>query len=651
MSARLASRWQAALLGVVAGLAAVAPLAVFLRAYDPGALRELVFELAALCAAFAWALKSLERGRFELPDALVPLLAPAAALALWSGLRCALDSSPLPGLPFAVAAALGFLLFACSALELGGLDVVSKLSSAALAAAWAAALYGLLQRLGLEPSWLLAWRGGGPGEAVGSTFLRPGLFGAFLALCVPLIFFKRLDEERDPWLKRLDLLLLALCAACAAWTRSSEALASFVVLCLATAALLAAMIPSRAARREALLALLAAAGALAAATALEGPALFADASFMLQYKRLMWPAAARAALAKPFAGQGYAALPGALASRAPVAALALTGAHGALLTPSSGLLELTARLGLLGALLWLWVLAALWRTVWRARRAFARSASVGELHALACLCAAVFGLAAAGALVGQASPADFAWLFWPLAGCLAGLTQLAPASRVVRVLPMTLTPSGRRGVYAAAALAFVGLSVMPVRWLGGEVALNQAQALARAGDWEGAQEKLSAVPAGSPDYVAAQYMLGGALLAAGKPQEARFQLERVADLSPDYALTDYLAAQACARSGAWACALAQARRQRELDPLLVDNEGVLADAAKTAGRFDEARRAALTAIALEPKDPVHWLALSEIYARERKLGAAARVRRTARRLQRQNRAGGGRPRPVLPPEG
>lgn len=621
-----AARWQKTLGALIVALAALAPLAVFLRAYDPGALRDALFQLAALAALFAWALKSLERGRFELPEALWPVILPAAGIAAWAAARCALDGQWLTGFPQALRQALGFFLFLTCALELGGHDVIGRLSGAALTAGWAVALYGAWQAVSAAH------------QPVAATFLRPELLGLYLGLCAPLVAFKRLDEERDGWLKRLDLALLALCAAVAAATGSFEALLGFAVPCLSTAAFIAAMIPSRAARREALLSLLAAIGACAGGLAFNGPALAADAAFAFQYKSLMWPAAARAALAAPLLGRGFSAEASALAGQAPQAVLALTGSHGALLGPSSALLETVVTGGLLAAALRLWLAGALWAAAWRARRSFARAASVGELGALAALCAAVFGLAGVS-LFGQASPAAFGWLFWPLAGCLAGLTQLAPKSRVVRVLPVFMGDGARRRVYAGAALVFVGLSILPGRWLAGEVSLNQGVAAARAQDWTTAEKDFAAVMPGSPDYLAAQYMLGNALLQAGDAKAALAQYARLDSLSPDYALVNFYAAQACARGGDWSGAVARAKRQRDLDGGFVENEALLADAAQMAGDLALARQAALTAVSLSPNDPLRWLELSKVYARQRKIGEAARIRRMARRLRRAQDGG------------
>ena len=101
--------------------------------------------------------------------------------------------------------------------------------------------------------------------------------------------------------------------------------------------------------------------------------------------------------------------------------------------------------------------------------------------------------------------------------------------------------------------------------------------------------------------------------------------------APAFALLQFLKGRALFRLGRWELAEAAFERQHALDPTFVLALEGLAAAAKEAGNYSRARQAALTAIALEPKDPLHWLALSDIYARERKLGQARDALQRAKR--------------------
>lgn len=613
MNPRLASFWQRAAETAVAALLLAAPVAVLMKTYDPGALRSVVFQLGALAAVLVWALKSLERGRFELSSSASPWLVPAAGLAAWAVLRWAFEPARAAGLPAAVDALLFFGLFAAAGLELGGYRSVARLSGWALAAAWVVAL---------QPSF----------------FLSPEAAACYFAVCVPLAAFKRLDPERDEWLKRFDLGLLVLLAAGAAWTGSASGLFAFGLSSLVTAAALAGFVPSRAARREAVVLVGVLAGAVLAAAVFKSGAVGRDALYQLEARRALWPAALSTAFSQPLFGLGLAGFEAELSRRPPVELITLTGAHGARLSAAGEAFTLFGRLGLVGVLLALAALAGLWRSVLRARRAFAQTAGVGELTALACLTAAVFGPLLAS-LFGAGSPRDLPWLFAPLAGALGGLTLLAPRDRVVRVIPLGLSPQAVKRAYAPAAVLALAVAVLPGRWLAADLTLNQGAALASAGKHEEAAALLARVPEASPSGPAALYFKGNALLESGDPKGALEAYARLDALMPGFAQADYFAALAHARAGQWAEAVARASRQSERDPLFAPNLALLADAALQTGDLAAARKAALAAVALEPNDPMRWSSLSAIYAKERKTGEAQDALRRARALKRRPRDG------------
>jgi predicted Zn-dependent protease len=68
----------------------------------------------------------------------------------------------------------------------------------------------------------------------------------------------------------------------------------------------------------------------------------------------------------------------------------------------------------------------------------------------------------------------------------------------------------------------------------------------------------------------------------------------------------------------------------------VKNLEALSVAAKSVGDFDLARKTAMTLIALDPKDPAHFLLLSDIALREKKAADALRHARKPRPGQKKS---------------
>lgn len=214
MNGKLAAFWHKTGETALLVLAFVWPLASYLQTYDGGAIKTATFELGVLVMAAAWFLKSVERGRFELPARAVWLLAPAAALLGEAVFRFTGLEHKAAALPAFLDRVLCIVAYGVCVLEFGGQDVLVRSRAWLLRAAWIAGLYGLCQRYGLDP---LPWKGAFDGR-VFSTLAAPEEFASFIAICLPLCAVGLLDRERGFLAKAADIALSALLCANLLWT-------------------------------------------------------------------------------------------------------------------------------------------------------------------------------------------------------------------------------------------------------------------------------------------------------------------------------------------------------------------------------------------------------------------------------------------------
>ncbi|MBI3553457.1 MAG: hypothetical protein HY077_13255 [Elusimicrobia bacterium] len=580
MSAKMTSFWFRTSETVLLVLAFMLPLAFFLRTYDGAAIKTTLFEAGTLVLAFAWLFKGLERGRWELPESARPLALPALALLAWTIVVFASSPYKLAVLPAALKQVLLLLIYLIALLEFGGAGSARRLVGWLSAAAWLAGLYGFFQRLGFDP---FLWKGSF-GPRVFSTLGDPDRFGFFLALCAPLTLTQWLDPERDWFLRWLDAGLLILLGANAVWTQSANAIVSFLAMCLAGAAILPLVCPSKESLKAAVL-------ASCLALAVGGCAVLAG----VDAKRLL---EALSALGRSIAE----------AAQSPVAA------------------------GLR-----LWLAAALAAAAWRARRLFVKQGALSESCYLAGLCAAAVGSLAASALSPDGPPSSASWLAWPLAGMLGGLTALARRGGAVIVIPLPMGETARQRLYAPALLAFAGLAFFPLRWFDSEIEHNTALYHCNRRDWDQALAHFERVSPGTESYVMAQYGKASAYLESDRPSEALAVYAAVEGLSPDFMRVHYEKALAYAKLEDWNNASASHARQAQLDPSFAANYAGWAQSAKRAGDLITAEMAAKAAMALEPGDPAHQTALAEIYMKERRVAEARKLEKQAAQLRREAR--------------
>ena len=623
MSGKTASFWLKTAEATLALLAVLVPLGFLLHSYDAASLKATLFEAGALVLCGCWLLKGLARGRWEVPAEAMPLLLPAVLLFAWIGARLAASPAPLAALPGALGQLLGLLVFAVTLLECGGAGPARRFSSALLAAGWADGLYAAAQRLGLDP---LSWKGAF-GVRPFATLGSPAGLGLFAAACAPIALSRLAEPERETVFKAADAALLALLGAAAAG--SLEGMAAFAAAGLVSAAALPAFLPSRSSGRAALGGLALCALAVAGGFTLQRGVPTADPSAPPLWRRSLSDAAGTLMGERPLLGAG----PGALALRldeTPAARAA--GARGARPAHVPGLLiERMCELGIPAGLVWLWLFCAVLAASWKARRRFIQRAALEEAGALAGLTSSLMALLIVGQWSVTINETAAGWLLWPLAGLCGGLSLLAGRGPV-SVLPLPLSASRRRAASAAVLPALIAVLLVPAWWQAADVRLNAAAAAAERGDYgEAARLAQAADVPGAPNMLEARYVAGQALLAAGRPQDALATLGRLEEAAPAFGRLQQLKGRAYMRLGEWGLAQAALERQRALDPASVPTLELLAAAAKEAGDFAAARQAALTAISLDPSDPLPKVTLSEVFAREKKAAAESDRRERVRR--------------------
>jgi len=611
----------------------VLPLAFYLRSYDAAAIKLTVLQWGSLTMLFGWLWQGLSRGRFQVAASSWAVLAPALGYGAWMILRFALEPHKLGALPDFLTQLTMLVGFLAAFLGFAGARTAARFAALTAVAAWIVALYGLGQAAGFDPFvWKGAFGTGVIGSRAFSTLANPYLCASFLAVALPLALTLELDPETPGPLRAAALLLLPVACAAVFLTSSPSGITGFVASCAVYAAVVAASLRTSRAYRSAGLALLAAA-LVGGGAALAAPKK-ASWEYTAQSRRLIASAELRMVAERPLTGFG----PGSFALHfprfRPAALIALEGRHNSMTEhPELPLLAVAAELGVVGAVLWLWLFgAALW-TGARGASALRRAGALTES-----VYAAGFAAAAAGALAAShfgwagGSPAT-GWYAWPLAGLAAGLAPLAARRAAVSVYPLPVSDSIRRALYAPALLAFAGLAVFPGLWLRSGVNMNKAIYFAKTGDLHKAVEAFASVRPGSPDYAMSLFFQGNALIDLGRHEEALAAYDRLQSQAPDYVTVHAQRGRAYAKLGDWTAAAAARARQAELDPLYVENLLAWAEAARASGDLDQARLAAGKAAALVPDDERVRFQLAANDLMERRLDAKGRTsgRGTARK--------------------
>ncbi|MDD5629772.1 MAG: hypothetical protein PHU21_11950, partial [Elusimicrobia bacterium] len=207
--------WRRILVLLMQAMAIVLPIAFYLRTYDSCMIKISLVQMGTLAALTAWLLGIIQEGRLEFPARALPVLGPAVLLLLWNLLRFASAANRWASLH-------GFLQQECFLLAvIMTLAVFSRRDArqtfGVILASWSiVVLYGLLQRLGLDP---FIWKGAF-GARVFSTMGNPNFLAAFLLVCTPLALACVWDDGPPAKLRLAVAGSAVLACAVLGWTGS-----------------------------------------------------------------------------------------------------------------------------------------------------------------------------------------------------------------------------------------------------------------------------------------------------------------------------------------------------------------------------------------------------------------------------------------------
>ncbi len=618
---------------LLGAMAFLLPLVFFLKAYDGVSVKTALFQSGAWGLAVWWLAKGAYRGRYETPQAAMGLLLPAGGLAAWLVLGWLIAPGKEACFQEALLQVLYVGVFAVAVLEFGGLAEARDLIAWTLRACWIVCLYGACQRLGWDP---FAWKGAF-GARVFSTLGGPEALAQFLAAGVPLALARGLDPERGRGERVGDGLLVLACAMNMLWTQSGHGWLALAASFAAFAPAAWKFAPSSGGRRLAAWSGAAAAGALFLALARP-----AARESLVEHRLIQaqaWDGAVRLAAESPLQGRG----PGSFSSRYTQVRRPEIGrdAHWVILDhPDNVLLKVAAESGLVGAVLWIWLGAAVLWSAWRAGGVMAARGASSHAACAAGLFAAVLGGAASG-LIGTGtlySRGPESWLRWTMAGILGGLAISVRGTGVARVLPM---PWARPPLWLrAAAFCLAAGAVVPALWLWSDVEHNIGVRHSRRGEWEPAIAAYSRVSRGSYAGIAALYFKANALRLLERHEEAVLAFAQVESLWPDFSWIHYPKGLAHVRLGDWEGAAVEFARHARLFPSHQDNLLRWTEAELARGDSAGARRAAFRAVGAAPADPKSWQGLAMVYMKERRQKDLRAVRERMVRLGKAR--GGGR---------
>ncbi len=294
--------------------------------------------------------------------------------------------------------------------------------------------------------------------------------------------------------------------------------------------------------------------------------------------------------------------------------------------------------GPVGALLGLALFGSVLLNAWRSARRFREQGSLGEATYAAGLSGVLLGALLAGFFCPASRLPIPDWLLWPLAGMLGGLSLLSTRGPIA-VLPLPCGEKARRLGYAPSLAAGLALGAFPVLWFGSDLHHNAGVWHARQKHWDSALAEWDLVRRDAPAYVMAAYFKGNVFADFGKPEDALRQYALVESLSPGFARVDFQKGLARLQLWDWAGAEADFERAVRADPDFPPAYRRLSQAALAAGHTDLARRAALTAVALEPAEEANRQALAAVFVKEKRGAEARRVLREGERLRAAGRRG------------
>ncbi|MFH1726323.1 MAG: tetratricopeptide repeat protein [Elusimicrobiota bacterium] len=621
MNTRIVAFWEkSAEVGLLL-LAFVLPLAFYLKTYETATVKDLTLQAGGvLILAFAF-LRHVEAGRFELPAGRTGFAALAATLLLWIAVSYAMNPFKEASLFGAAQLGLSVGLFLVVLTGPASVSFGAALSGWTLAAAAIAAVYALLQALGIEPfSWSWAF-----GNQAMSTLANPELLGVFLGAAFPLGLSRFLDPEGSRIRRGAALTATLLCAFGVVVSGSPV---GAVALC--TGALAFAFFAASRFRH-----------AFTRTTAVVSAAC-APAALWLMFRSLdlrfaerclrewtlnstVWSGAKRLILDHAWTGVGAGGFATAFPPYRPqgplyVSDTSINFVNNAHSLPLNAAAELGVPALLLGAALFVGVL-------WLSLKDAARRDRDGETRAAVVILgqwAALAALLAAGCVGYAPLWAAPGLLVWLLAGSLAGLAT-ERGSATVRVLSIPAPASLRRLLYAPAAAVVSASLLCQGSFFRSDIDHNIGVYRSRRQQWARAIERYGRVSKWHSSGVMARYRAAGSHLnreESGDLRRAVALYEEVESLSPHYVRTAYYKAVAHEKLQEWRQARESLKAYIALDPLYAPAYRRLAEVSVTLGDPEAARQAALQLVRIEPDNPEHWRFLAEQYHSQRRFRTA-----------------------------
>lgn len=579
--------WRLLLRSTFLGMAVVLPVAFYLRTYDSITVKIALLELGVIAATALWLAGGIEEGRWELPERVLPLFAPATALLLWNVVRfhgTAHRSASAGGFWEQEALLVTFLLTLASfsARETRG-------AVAAILGGWlVAVLYGLAQRLGLDP---FIWRGAFGGR-VFSTAGNPKFFATYLLLCAPLSMALVLDEQTALWLRATAGAVAVLASVALVWTRAPLILAVFTL----TMTLFAALACRALSGSRRWIALGLSALCLAAALGTAGPAAFRDDSRAAGKDFLVetWKGTAALIAAKPWLGHG----PGSFwveypAFRRP-RVIRLEHKHNTETDHAeSEPLEQWADGGLPAALLWLCLFGAALYQGWRALT----EADPQDAPLALGLLTAVAASALAMTVSTAARFPHPGWLIYFTAGLLGALRRPRRQPETVLAVPV-IVGKHRRLLLAPILAAAAWLAWQSASRFQSDIHHNIAIYWSKEKGWDNALMEYDLEAPGTDTYVMSRYFKGNVFQDRGGPgdlERAVAQYRLVRSLAPHYVEVHYQEATALRKLGRSAEAIEQLETETRIDPTWDQPWRELSELYAAAGLSEKAARTARTA--------------------------------------------------------
>ncbi|MCX5785747.1 MAG: O-antigen ligase family protein [Elusimicrobia bacterium] len=584
--------WRTALRSILLFLAAVLPVAFYLRTYDSVTVKTTIMQLGVLAAAAVWLIGSLNDGRIEISSKTAPLILPAALLLIWNGLSF-LHS------PYRLASTDGFikqeaflLSFILTLISFPRRDV--RKAVLVMLAAWAAiVVYGFLQSTGVDP---FVWKGAF-GDRLFATLANPNLFSAYLLLLFPLGLALMCDGGVPAGLRSAAGAFSLIGVFLAIKTGSSSGKTASIIA--AVIFIISAWRSIKEGQRGRTLVF---AGMCAIIFLISFPFMAQqsrpdrDHDFRLQTRE----GAVSLIKNQPWMGSG----PGSFWVRYPAfrkqQIFFIEQKHNNETDhPENELLEQCADTGLVGAFLWLWLFCIV---IFRGGSALLNGDREDDSIYTAGLLAATLAsvlLALNGISTRFVAPG---WLIYFSAGLL-GAASSGKQGEPDSVLTFPLSFGGVERILFIPILAgAVYLGYGSIKIFRSDLCHNIGIFYAKAGNWDEAAKNFGQESQAAPTYIMSRYFLGNAFQDRGGPgdyERALKEYRNVRSMAPDYVQVHFQEARALEKLNRIPEAIERMERQVRLDPVWDTAWLELAGLYGKAGNIEKAQQAAKQAEAVK----------------------------------------------------